>query len=175
MVLFLDLWLIYLKTSLPFGIAQGLLQELVFINNLTETRPSVKNYLASKHICERWKFRLIEVEKSKPKKGEGNHCWVWASELFQTNKQPKKPLWALASLACIFFSSCRCDVTISFKLLPPWLSYFELWTKMNHLFLKVFLPGHLTTEIGNAAKRASQPVLIFPPEFFLLSTSCWGR
>lgn len=166
MVLFLDLWLIYLKTSLPFGIAQGLVQELVFINNLTETRPSVKNYLASKHICERWKFRLIEVEKSKPKKG-GGEALLSLSFWTVSNKQTtKKTLWALASLACIFFSSCRCHVTISFKLLPPWLSYFELWTKMNHLFLKVFLPGHLTTEIGNGAKRASKPEFWFSHQNF---------
>lgn len=163
-VLFLDLWLIYLKTSLPFEILQGLRQELVFINNLTETRPSVKNYLASKHICERWKFRLIEVEKSKPKKKGGGT--IVEFELLNCFKQTnKKTLWALASLACIFFSNCRCDVTISFKLLPPWLSYFEQWTKMNHLFLKVFLPGHLTTEIGNAAKRASKPEFWFSQKF----------
>lgn len=113
------------------------------------------------------KFRLIEVEKSKPIKWR-DHCWVWASKLFQT----EKTFWVLASLACIFFSSCRCDMTTSFKFLLPWLSYFEMWTKMNPLFLKVFFPGHLTTEIGNSVKRESKPDVWFSHQnfsYFLLA------
>lgn len=124
-VLFLDLWLIYLKTSLPFGIAQGLLQELVFINNLTGTRPSVKNYLASKHICERWKFRLIEVEKSKPpKKREGPLLSLsfWTVSNKQTNKKNIMSS-SISSMHFLFQLQMWCD----HKFQAPTALTFLLW------------------------------------------------